>query len=81
MAASTREHLRRLRCAAQKKMKVSRETQRMLLDAGALFAAPGGGVRRNTVGEKAVDHAVAEIAQIVAVDCDRDDLLLVWPGR
>jgi hypothetical protein len=36
-----------------------------------------GSVCRNTVGEKAVDHAVAEIAQIVAVACDRNDLLLV----
>jgi hypothetical protein len=58
-------------------MKVSRETQRMLLDAGALFDAPGGGVRRHAVGEKAVDRAVDEIAQIVAVACDRNDLLLV----
>jgi hypothetical protein len=36
----------------------------MFFDAGALFVAPLRGVRRNPIGEKAVDHAVSSLRRL-----------------
>jgi hypothetical protein len=71
------QHLWCLRCPAQHEMDVGGEVQRMLFDVRALIAAPCRGRCRDLIGQKAVDYAGQEIAQVLGVGRGDDDLFLV----